>query len=468
MGVFCWSSASSSGRSGLEIITPWPIKLAVDFAPLRLPLPSGVSWLERLPWSGRPPGTLAWLAAGTLLIVLASWLAKLGQSYVQTGLGGWLTSTLGRLLFEHLQRLTLSYHRRAPVGDLVKRVTSDTGCARDLWISTLIPALVSSATLASMFAVMWWIDPLLSIVALLVAPLHLIAIRGYSTSMTDRSYREFTAQGAMMSAAEQVLSALPLVQAYGQEDREVRRFTEATRLSGLAYFRSIVARIQFSFAVGAVNAVGRGTMLGLSAGFVLAGRISIGDMLVFLSYLLALYGPIEALANLTASHATAAAGARRVFEVMDTLPTISDSPDARSLELPGGDRSVRVQFEEVAFRYDPELPVLESISFDAAPGETIAVVGESGAGKSTLASLLLRFDDPQRGRILLNGQDIRGFTLNSLRDHIAVVFQNPMLLPVSIADNIAYGRPAATTRRDSLGRPSRTGARVHYTAASRL
>ncbi len=429
---------------GLEILKPWPVKLAVDSVLARQPLPEGAAWLERLPGSASSSALLGWLAVGTLLILIAAWFAKLAQRHLQTGLGGRLTFTLGGQLFEHLQRLSLSYHTRASSGDLVKRVTSDARCARDLWVGTLVPGLTSLATLVAMFAVMWWLDPLLSLLALLVAPLHLIAMRNFNSSIADRSYQEMTAQGVMMSSAGQALSALPVVQAYGQEEREERKFSEVSRQSGLAYLKSMVAQLQFSLTVGTISAVGRAAMLGLSGGFVLAGRISVGDMIVFMSYLVALYAPMESLAQLTTSYSTAAAGARRVFEVMDTAPQIRDAFGARDLSLPAGARAASVEFENIEFRYDPARPVLENVSFVASAGETIAIVGESGAGKSTLANLLLRFEEPQDGRILINGEDIRRLTLSSLRDHIAVVFQSPMLLPVSVAENIAYGRPEAT------------------------
>jgi ATP-binding cassette, subfamily B, bacterial len=429
---------------GIEILKPWPVKLVVDSLLAGKPLPAWAEWLSRLPGSSRPETLLVWLAGGTLLIYLAAWAAKLAQAYCQAGVGSRLTYDLGGQALEHLQRLSLQYHKRAETGDLVKRVTTDTQCMRDLLVDVAAPLFTSLASLLLMFVVLWQLDPGLSALTLAAAPLYWLAIRRFSGPMIDRGYQEMATQGRMMAVAEQTLSALPLVQAYGREEDEDRKFSDWCSRSGEAYQRNVHSQMQFGVATSAVTAWGRAALMGIGGVFVLAGRISIGDLIVFLSYLPAVYAPMNSLAQLASSISTAAAGARRLFEVLDVEVRPADVPGARDLPERPPEGGSHLRLENVTFGFDPARPVLREVSLEVHPGQTLAVVGENGAGKSTLAGLLLRFYDPQQGRILVDGEDARGVKIASLRGRIAVVLQEPWLLPVTVAENIAYGKPGAS------------------------
>jgi ATP-binding cassette subfamily B protein/subfamily B ATP-binding cassette protein MsbA len=199
--------------------------------------------------------------------------------------------------------------------------------------------------------------------------------------------------------------------------------------------------LQFSIATGGVMALGTAALIGVGGAHVIDHHITVGGLLVFLAYLASLYAPLETLATVSAGLANAAASSRRVFDVLDAAEEVSDRPGARALV---GRAAGHVVFRGVSFGYEPDRPVLVDIDLEAHPGETVALVGRTGAGKSTLMSLVPRFFDPWAGRVTLDGTDVRDLTLASVRQQVALVLQEPFLLPVSIADNIAYGRADAT------------------------
>jgi ATP-binding cassette subfamily B protein len=425
----------------IDLLKPWPLKLIVDNVLVQTPLPEWAAGLTGLPGAGTATGQLAWLAAATVgLFIVAQMLAAL-RSYVQSGASSRMTYRLGGALYDHLQRLSLRYHSRQKTGDLVRRVTADSGCVRDLSIGVGLQLLTSVTSLVTMFAVMWRLDPLLSMVALFVEPFLLILIRVFDRPMTERGYAYQQMEGEMMALAEQTLTALPVVQAFGREEYEDRRFRDLTHSTLAAYLRSILAQTRFGVGVGSVTAVGTAVMMAIGGMQVLSGSLTVGSLLVFLTYLAALYAPLENIAYLAATYASAAASGRRVLEVMAADDRVQDAPGARALpaKVHG-----HIRLEGVTFGYEEDRPTLRRVDLEAQPGETVAIVGETGVGKSTLVSLIPRFYDPWEGRITLDGVDMREIELASLRSQVAVLLQEPFLLPLSVADNIAYGRPGAS------------------------
>ena len=426
---------------GLEVLKPWPMKLIIDSVLGNQPLPASAAWLAELPLGGSRPGLLGILTLATVALFLTGWAVRTGQGYVQAGVGSRMTYGLAVDLFDRLQRLSLRFHGRQPAGDLVHRVTQSTGCVRELILNFYLPLFTSLASLGMMLAVMWRLDHTLSILALVTIPLLGLTIRLLSGPMADRSAEEMQVQGEAFSLAEQTLTALPVVRAFGQEDLEDRRFSLLQQRVGRAYLRTISAQLGFQVATGTVTALGTAAVLWVGGVHVLEGTISIGALLVFVSYLASLYAPLESLAYLSMGFATASAGARRVFEIMESDDCVRDRPRARALATRAAGH---VRFEGVDFGYEAGRTVLHDIELEAAAGETVALVGPTGAGKSTLVSLIPRFFDPWKGRILLDGRDVRDIQIASLRSQMAIVLQDPFLLPMTLAENIAYGRPHAS------------------------
>jgi ATP-binding cassette subfamily B protein/subfamily B ATP-binding cassette protein MsbA len=238
------------------------------------------------------------------------------------------------------------------------------------------------------------------------------------------------------------------VQAFGREDYEGNRFRTLSHHTLRAYLRAILAQVQFGVGVGATTAVGTAVIMVFGGLQALEGEITVGTLLVFLSYLTSLYTPVEDLAYLSSGLASAAGRARRVFDLLDADEGIQDAPDAKPMGAPSAGLCGHVCFEGVSFGYEPNRSALHGVTFEVRPGETVALVGSTGAGKSTLVSLIPRFFDPQQGRITVDGVDIRSVQLASLRAQISIVLQEPFLLPLTVAENIAYGRPGAS--RDEI------------------
>jgi ATP-binding cassette subfamily B protein/subfamily B ATP-binding cassette protein MsbA len=435
---------------GFDLLKPWPLKLIVDSVLGGQPLPPSVAWLADLPAATTPTGQLAWLALATVALFLLSQLAGAAQRTILAGAGSRMVYDLGADLFEHLQRLSLRFHGRQATGDLVRRVTTDSGCVRELVLGVYLPVLTSLVTLGIMFAVMWRLDRTLSLLALAVAPLLALLIKGFDRPMTERTYQHQQLEGEMMSLAEQTLTALPIVQAFGREAQGDQEFRSLALRTLQAYQRTILSQVQFNVGVGAATAAGTAVMMLLGGLQVLQGSLSIGVLLVFLSYLASLYAPMETLAYVSMGFASAAARARRVLDVLAVDDAVREAPDARPLPArPGGAAGHRsaprhVRLENITFGYETGQPVLRGVTLEARPGETVALVGPTGAGKSTLAALIPRLFDPWEGRVLIDGVDVRQVPLANLRSQVAVVLQDPFLLPLTIADNIAYGRPGAS------------------------
>jgi ATP-binding cassette subfamily B protein len=254
-------------------------------------------------------------------------------------------------------------------------------------------------------------------------------------------------EGKLADLAEHTLSALPVVRAFGRESSMDSRYSDLCSQTGQAYVQTVLAQLQFKVGASAVTATGTAFLLAIGGLQVMRGSLSLGSLLVFLSYLTSLYTPMETLAYLSSSFAAAGAGARRIFETLDVDDRVPEPSHPRILSVPPS-RGAHVRLEAVTFGYDSGRPVLRNINLDAEPGQTVALVGPTGAGKSTMVSLLPRFFDPWEGRVTIEGIDVRQVQLANLRDQIAFVLQEPFLLPASIADNISYGCPGA--ERDQI------------------
>jgi ATP-binding cassette, subfamily B, bacterial len=274
----------------------------------------------------------------------------------------------------------------------------------------------------------------------------ILLIRIFDRPMTERVYEHQQLEGEMMALAEQTLTALPVVQAFSREDHEDRRFRSLSQRTHRASLRAVASQTQFGIGVDATTAIGTAVILVIGGVHVLQGQLLLGSLLVILTYLASLYAPLSTLAYLSSGFASAAARARRVFEILDVEESIKDAPGAEPMPARPKGKPGAVRLEEVTFGYEPGRPALQDITLSVQPGEVIALVGKTGAGKSTLVSLIPRFFDPWQGQVMMDGIDVRKIQLSSLRAQVALVLQEPFLLPLSVAENIAYGRPTATRK----------------------
>jgi ATP-binding cassette subfamily B protein/subfamily B ATP-binding cassette protein MsbA len=442
--AFALLLALAAVEAGLNALKPWPVKLVIDNVLGGSPLPAAFSWLEALPGGAAGSALLAWLAAAVVVLFLAAAGTGILQARLQAGAGARIACRLGATVFDRLQRLSPRYHGRQRVADLTRRVVTDAGCVKDFTLGVCLPLATALAGLATMSVVMWRLDRTLCLLALAISPLLVVIMRALKRPMTERSYEHHQSEAELLALAEVTLSALPVVKAFGREEHEDQRFRGLSRRTLRAGLRSLGVQLGFKAGVTLVTAGGTAAMMAIGGLHVHEGELSIGGLYALLSYLVLLYAPLETLAYLTSSLAGAGGKARRVLEVLEAADEVRQDKDAKPLpSLPRGERG-HVRLEDVTFGYETDRMVLRGVSLAVRPGETLALVGPTGAGKSTLASLIPRLFDPWQGRVVLDGADVRTLALSSLREQVAVVFQEPQLLPVTVAENIAYGRPEAS------------------------
>jgi ABC-type multidrug transport system fused ATPase/permease subunit len=343
-------------------------------------------------------------------------------------------------LFIHLQRLSFSFHDQTSVGDSLYRLNNDTGfISTHLW-GNFRHLLMSGLTLIGMFWVVVLYDWQLALLALAVAPILYGSIWFYGRYFKAKSKQVKGMESESLTVLEEVLSCLRVVKAFGQEDREQRRFEGKGWAALFARLRLSLEQSVFSSTLSFVIKLNRSLILLIGAFHVLSGRLELGVLFVILDYVTKIHGPLEDIGHTLTDMQLSMASAERVLEVMNTEPEIRDRPGAKALQRVEG----AFAFEGVGFAYQEGQPVLHDVNFHVRPGDVVAIVGPTGAGKTTLANLIARFYDPRSGRVTLDGHDLRELTVSTLRDNLALVIQEPILFSCTVRENIAYGRPSAS------------------------
>jgi ATP-binding cassette subfamily B protein len=421
--------------AAVDVATPWPLKVVVDNVLRRKPLGGGPGDLFSF-LGGLDRRQLLLVAVLTLLaILIAGALAEYLSTLVLDGIGERLTADLRDHVFAHLQRQSLAFHNRQRVGDLTTRLTGDVDYVQELLVASLSVLVPNVTVLTAIVVVMFLVDPTFSLLALGVAPVLFVVVFFFKPRIKRASKRARRKESEVASVASETLSAIQVVQAYTGEPRHFDRFRRRNRERLAAGLDVVTLQARFSPSVDVVTGAGTALILYFGARRVLSGQMSLGLLLVFLAYLSQLYRPIRNLAKLATITSRGQASAERLHELLSTDVRVLERPGAIVLTRPRG----AIELRDVTFGYEPGRPVLEDVSLSAEPGETIAVAGPTGAGKSTLVSLLPRLYDPWSGQLLVDGRDVREFTLQSLRRQIALVLQDSILFHGTIFDNIAYG-----------------------------
>ncbi|HEX5021247.1 MAG TPA: ABC transporter ATP-binding protein [Candidatus Binatia bacterium] len=420
--------------STLELLKPWPLKIIIDNILGNNPLPFGF----RLDWS---PETLLVLACtGLVLVYILVGGLRVLNDYTTIRIGQGMVNDLRRDLYSRIQRLSLSFHTRQQVGDLMYRITADTLGIQTLTMNGFFSVLSAVVLLAGMFVVMLSLNLHLTLLALLVCPALLCTSALLNKRMSSAAVHARSKESLVFSLVQRTLSGIRVIQAFTKEEEEERRFVKASSESLAADLRLYNLQNFYCVVVNVMIAAGTATVLWIGTRTVLSGQLSIGDLVIFTSYLASLYAPLDSIFQTYGTVQSAKVGVRRAFEILDSEQAIPEGQRTLSAETAKGE----ISFENVSFGYSPAEPVLKDINLRIEPGKRIAIVGPTGAGKSTLVSLLPRFYDPQAGCVMIDGVDLREFQLKSLRRQIAMVLQPPVLFPVSIRENIAYGRPEAS------------------------
>ena len=420
--------------SAFELLKPWPLKIIIDHVLSEKPVP----WEFADTWSTE---TLLWIACGGLILIyVVCGALRILNDCTTIRIGQRMVNDLRRDLYSHIQRLSLAFHNRQQIGDLMYRVTADTLGLQTLTMNGLFTVLSALVLLAGMFTIMLWVDWYLTLLALAVCPVLFAAIALLNGRMSHAATRAREKESTVYSVVQRTLAGMRVIQAFTKEEEEHRRFLTASTESLAADFRLYNLQNYYYAVVNVTIAAGTASILWVGTRHVMAGDLSIGDMVVFTSYLASLYTPLNNIFETYGLVQSARVGIRRAFEILDSEQQI---PEGERKFAPSGSRG-DIAFEDVSFGYKTAQPVLKKINLRVAAGQKVAIVGATGAGKSTLVSLLPRFYDPRTGRVTIDGVDIRKFQLKSLRRQIAMILQPPLVFPFTLRENIAYGRPDAS------------------------
>ncbi|HXP77983.1 MAG TPA: ABC transporter ATP-binding protein [Stellaceae bacterium] len=419
--------------SGFELLKPWPLQVVID--DVLGGKPPGIAWLEG--WSAG--ALLAGACVALVLINLGSGLLTLLHNITTIGVGQRMVNDLRGALMGHLQRLSLAFHSRQKVGDLMYRVTADSFAVQTLIMNGILPIVSALILLAGMLVVLTRLDWLLTLIALIVVPALFVLIALFNRKITTLATEVRERESLVYSLVQWAMTSIKVVQAFTKEEEEHRRFMGASRASLVATLRLYGWQTLYSAVVNAVIAAGTALVVYVGASAVLSGRLSLGQLIVFISYLAQLYQPVNQITQSWGLIAGARVGARRCFEVLDIEADLKDGTRG----FPAGGARGAVEWRGVSFGYRPDLAVLNGIDVKIEPGTKVAIVGPTGAGKSTLLGLLPRFFDPSAGSVLIDGVPLGEYRIAELRRQISMVLQPPLVFPLSVKDNIAYGRPGA-------------------------
>lgn len=424
----------------LGLLTPVPLKLAVDSAIDGRPLPPLVAWALPDALAGMRNGAIAIAAVLLIAIAIVRQLQNLGSTLLRAYTGERLLLAFRARLFGHVQRLSLAYHDLNGTADSTYRIQYDAASIQYVSIDGLIPFLTAGFTLVSMIWVMLRIDAQLALVALAVAPVLYAVSQSWRGRFRAQTREVKKLESLAMSVVQETLSALRVVKAFGREDYEEKRYLDSSARGMRARIRLGLVAGAFDLSVGVVTAVGTAATLWLGVQHVLAGVLTTGDLLLVMAYLAQLYEPLRTMGKKAGSLQGYFASAERAFALLDHTPDVVQRPDARSL----GRASGELAFRDVSFAYHKGHPVLRDVSLDVPAGARVGIAGRTGAGKTTLLGLLTRFYDPDAGQILLDGTDLRDYKVADLRNQFAIVLQEPVLFSTSVGENIAYARPEAS------------------------
>jgi ATP-binding cassette subfamily B protein/subfamily B ATP-binding cassette protein MsbA len=425
---------------GLAVLAPWPLKVIVDYVLGGLALPAALDAITPAAIAGSAVALLVVVAVVGLLVQVAGDAVRMIHTQMQVRVAQRVVYDLRADLLKHLQALPLRHHVLTPTADSVYRLDADAHCVDDLIIGGVFPLTLASLNLAAMFSVLFYLDPTLALLSLVVAPFLYVCLRFYSRTMLERAERVKALESSLIERAFEILSSIAAVKSFTRERHELERFSRSGDDTMSARLELTWQESLFSVAVTAVTLSGTALILVVGGLHVLDGTLTLGSLLVVIAYLAAVYDPVSAIAHSSGSLQQAVASARRVREIFALTPEVLDEPDAIDASGIAG----HLRFKAVSFAYDDHRDVLDEISFEARRGELVALVGLTGAGKTTIASLIPRFFEHTAGRITIDDVDITRYSLRSLREQIATVPQRPVMFTGTIADNIRYGRLEAS------------------------
>lgn len=425
----------------MSLATPWPLKIILD----------NVVGNHRLPeWLGGPMGSVVGgrnkvhvaetAAIMTIAIAVASGVAAYVTNYLTETVGQWVANDLRMRTYHQLQRLSLGYYDTHRVGPILSTLTDDVETIQDFASSAILGMAVDTLTIVGMLGLMFWLRWDFALIAVAIAPVVLLFVLRVKKAVKIATREVRRREADIVAAAQEGLQSIQVVKAFDREDFEERRMGQISREAVAAALNARRVKSVVAPTVAVVVATCTAIVLWRGSSLILAGSMTAGTLTVFIAYLASFFKPVQDLAKMTNSVAQVAVGVERVRAILDEPAVVGERAD------PVDPRQLRgeVSFEHVAFSYDGVTPVLRDVSFTATPGQLVGVVGHTGSGKSTIASLIPRFYDPSAGMVRIDGVDVRDYKLHALREQIAFVLQDTVLLRGTVRDNIGFGHPGAT------------------------
>jgi subfamily B ATP-binding cassette protein MsbA len=427
-------------ETAMTIAAPWPLKIVIDNVVGSHKAPDWIHWFRFLSLEHDKLELAAAAAAAMLAIAVIGAVASYIDNYYTESVAQWVAYDLRLRVYDHLQRLSLGYYDSHQTGVITSTLIDDVKTVQAFASSGTLEILVDLFTIAGMVGIMLWLEWDFALIAIAVAPLLLLFVARVNKAVKKATHEVRRRQADIMAVVQQGLESIRVVKAYGRQDMEEARLAAASRVTVEAALAARRVKSLVSPVVGIVAAGCTAYVLWRGAGLILRDAMTVGALTVFLAYMSKFFKPVQDLAKMSNTIAQTAVAIERVKAILDADEIVPERPDARS---PGALRG-EIAFEGVAFAYDPKAPVLKDVNVKIAPGQFVGIVGPTGGGKSTVVSMVPRFYDPSKGRVLIDGVDLKDLKLAELRDQVGFVLQDTVLFRGTIHDNIAYGRPDAT------------------------
>ena len=424
----------------IGLATPWPLKIIIDNVVGHHALPGALAWMDTFFPAEKKLQLAAVAALSFIAITAIGSFAGFVDNYYNEKVAQYVADDLRKKMYHHLQHLSLSYYDSHQTGKLLSTITADVSTIQDFASSTLLNILVDLLTIVGMVGIMFYLNSDFTLVALAVTPFLLFFVARFKKAMKKATREVRKDQSNMFVVMQQGLESIRAVNAFGRQDLEEDRLKKVSQETMYAALKARRVKSVLSPVVTITVAACTAFVLWRGASLVLNGIMTVGALTVFIWYMSKFFSPVQDLAKMTSTVAQVTVALERIQAILDTTTIIPQKPNAINPGKLNGD----ITFENVYFSYDPESPVLSDFDLSIKCGERIGICGPTGSGKSTIVSLIARFYDPTKGRVLIDGIDISDYTIDGLREQIGFVLQDTVLFYGSIRENIAYGRPGAT------------------------
>ena len=432
-------------QTAMSVATPWPLKIILDNVVGEHKLPPWLDdFLRPFMTSGGKMQIAAAAAIATILIALLGAAASYLANYYTTSVGQWVANDLRLRTYHHLQQLSLNYYNTHEMGALLSTITADVQTIQNFASSSTLGILVDMFTIVAMLVIMFWLNWDFTMIAVGVTPFMLLMVSRFKKAVKKATREVRKQQSNVVAVVQQGLESMRVVKAFGRQDLEQEELSEVSKATVEAALKARRVKALLSPIVTVTVSLCTAFVLWRSSSLILKGTMTAGALTVFLSYLTKFFKPVQDLATMTNTIAQTAVGVERVRAILEADDVIEERGDAREPQPLKGE----IKFENVAFAYNKDAPVLTDVNFEIKAGQMVGVVGPTGGGKSTIVSLIPRFYDPSAGKVSVDGVDIRDYKIDGLRNQIAYVLQETVLFRGTVAENIAYGRGSAT--RDEI------------------